>query len=215
MLLPSTLSPSSSSFPERDSTRVLVPGCGNSLVMEHMLDDGYKHITNVDFSPVVITQMEERYKNRGMIFKVADVTKPLPFPNSSFDLILCKGTLDAILCCEGASISAREFTEECCRVLDENHGVLVVITYGNREERMMYFEDENVWPGGVEVKEVPKPRVNSPNVENENDRKSNHYVYICRKGKKEGSSEGKSNTNDELETIHEADENATESRAKL
>lgn len=185
------LSPQAS-FPQRESIRVLVPGCGNSLLMEHMLDDGYKDITNVDFSPVVISQMEERYKDRGMVFKVADVTRSLPFPDASFDLVVCKGTLDAVLCGNGASVSARNFMDECSRVLDADHGVLVIVSYGTKENRIMYLEDEKVWPGGVEIFEVPKPRVNSPNVEDKGS--PNHFIYICRK-------KGRDNLEEQMETL--------------
>lgn len=209
LMVPSTLSPNKS-FPSRDCVRVLVPGCGNSLLMEHMIADGFKHITNIDFSPVVISQMEERYKDRGMVFKLADVTDSIPFPDSSFDLIVCKGTLDAILCSSGATMRARTFVEECSRVLEDEHGVLMVVTYGSQENRMVYFEDEKLWPGGVEVYEVPKPRINSPNVNDKGP--SNHYIYICRKGKCEALKDTTENL--QLEES-EATDTTDSNRAKL
>ena len=147
-----------------------------------MIQDGYKNITNIDFSPVVISQMKERYKESSMIFDVVDVTKPLPFPDSSFDLIICKGTLDAILCSPGATISIRTFIEESSRVLDASHGIMMIVTYGSRENRMQYLEDSKVWPGGIDVFEVPKPEVNNPNVDDKG--APNHFVYICRKNKR-------------------------------
>lgn len=157
---------------------MLVPGCGNSMVMEEMMKDGYANISNVDFSPVVVSQMEERYKDR-MVFKLADVTRSIPFPDSAFDLIVCKGTLDAILCGAGAAANARTFMEECSRVLDESHGVMLIVSHGSPDNRNVYLEDEKVWPGGVELHKVPKPRIDKPTA---NEKGSNdHFVYICRK----------------------------------
>lgn len=201
----SFLSKIDSPFPNRDTTRVLVPGCGNSKMMEDMIEDGFKNITNIDYSPVVISQMEERCKGKGMVFKVADVTRSLPFPDSSFDLIICKGTFDAILCSPGASVNIRTFMEESSRVLDEKHGILIIISYGNRENRMTYLEDPKIWPGGIEIKEVQKPRISTPNVEEKND--TNHYIYICRKKIQE---EEKSEP-----IIQDIDNQTADSRAKL
>ena len=39
-------------------------GCGNSRMSEEMYDEGYKHIVNIDFSPVCIAAMKEKYKGR-------------------------------------------------------------------------------------------------------------------------------------------------------
>lgn len=38
---------------------ILQLGCGNSILQEEMYDAGYKNITNIDISPVVIEQMSE------------------------------------------------------------------------------------------------------------------------------------------------------------
>lgn len=169
--------------------------------MEDMVNDGYSHITCVDFSTVVISQMKERYSEKEEItFIEADVTQTLPFPDESFDLIICKGTMDAILCSPGSGINLRAFMQECSRVLNRQHGVMMTVSYGSPENRLLHMEDENIWPGSVEVITIPKPKVNDPNV----DQKStgaNHYVYMCRKGLKErevnDSSEHEKENNDE------------------
>ena len=102
-----------------------------------------------------------------MKFECADLTKPLPFADGSFDLIMCKGALDSILCSNGSVSSARLMMEECSRVLDPTNGVMFVVTYGNPENRLVYFENkENEWwNGGVDVQTVPKPRIPMKSVE--------------------------------------------------
>ena len=109
------------------SCRVLIAGCGTSQVGEAMLSDGFQNITSIDFSSIVIDQMKEKYTDdwhrnlfanlrherklgeddssntaqppQKMTFEVMDLTKKLKFANNTFDLIVCKGTLDAVLCC--------------------------------------------------------------------------------------------------------------------
>ena len=86
-------------FPENDRCKVLILGCGNSNFSLEMLQDGWGSIINIDFSSVVIEQMKKKYDDYSdsMEFICADITKSLPFSDESFDLIICKGTLDAIL----------------------------------------------------------------------------------------------------------------------
>ncbi|KAL0392577.1 UNVERIFIED_CONTAM: eEF1A lysine and N-terminal methyltransferase [Sesamum radiatum] len=65
---------------EAAEVSILVPGCGNSRLSEHLYDAGFKNITNVDFSKVVISDMLR--KN---------------FGNESFNAIVDKGGLDALM----------------------------------------------------------------------------------------------------------------------
>lgn len=66
-------SPSSSS----GSLQILVPGCGNSRLSEHLYDAGLRDVTNVDFSKVVISDMLRRnIRSRPeMRWRVMDITK--------------------------------------------------------------------------------------------------------------------------------------------
>ncbi|KAK6122905.1 hypothetical protein DH2020_043371 [Rehmannia glutinosa] len=55
---------------------ILVPGCGNSKLSEHLYDAGFRNITNVDFSKVVISDMLRRNvrERPGMKWRVMDMT---------------------------------------------------------------------------------------------------------------------------------------------
>lgn len=81
----STLSSSTGSF------QILVPGCGNSRLSEHLYDAGFRDITNVDFSKVVISDMLRRYirTRPEMRWRVMDITNmqvlvPLNFCGALF-----------------------------------------------------------------------------------------------------------------------------------
>jgi SAM-dependent methyltransferase len=94
-LLPLLQDSSSSSS---DSLQILVPGCGNSRLTEHLYDAGFRDITNVDFSKVVISDMLRRnIRTRPELrWRVMDITK-MQLADESFDTVLDKGALDALM----------------------------------------------------------------------------------------------------------------------
>lgn len=72
-------------------------GCGNSSMSGDMYDAGYQSITNIDYSSVCIGTMRARYSHcKSMTWHQMDI-RQLSFPDASFDVILEKATLDAIL----------------------------------------------------------------------------------------------------------------------
>ncbi|CAG8796433.1 14507_t:CDS:2, partial [Racocetra persica] len=80
---------------------ILMLGCGNSTLSEDMYDAGYHNITNVDFSEIVIENMRNRCIDKvGMSWLVMDI-RDLTFPEETFDVIIDKGTMDALMGDEG------------------------------------------------------------------------------------------------------------------
>lgn len=73
-------------------------GCGNSELSERLYDAGCQNLTNIDVSEVVIRQMNERNAKQRplMTYQLMDATQTT-FPDSHFQAVLDKGTLDAIL----------------------------------------------------------------------------------------------------------------------
>ncbi len=41
---------------------ILIPGCGNAYEAEYLLDSGFKNVTIVDISPLLIRQLESKFK---------------------------------------------------------------------------------------------------------------------------------------------------------
>ena len=63
-----------------------------------MYKDGFQNILNIDYSDVVIKNMRERHKHLiGMTWMVADAQDLTRLDPKSFDVVLEKGTLDAML----------------------------------------------------------------------------------------------------------------------
>jgi SAM-dependent methyltransferase len=159
------------SFPPLEDCKVLIIGCGCSSFGADMIRDGWAgQIVNVDFSPVVIEQMKKKYnesfyndlsKKKGvnsakgaiksdvkrMEFICADLTDESLmeklFADSTFDLILCKATLDAILNTASPLINAQKLIRQCRRMLANQHGILFVVTNGNPDNRLEFFEYDN------------------------------------------------------------------------
>ena len=81
---------------------------------------------------------------------VMDV-RAMSFPSSSFDAVLDKGTLDAILCGADSNRHATQMLEECQRVLKPS-GSLFLITYGQPVSRLSYLEQSRYsWDVTYEV----------------------------------------------------------------
>ena len=96
--------------------RVLIVGHGNSRLGVEMVEDGYSRVTNSDFSAVVIEKMRERYPNMHWI--VADMLSlSTTFSESSFDVVLDKAAMDAIVTDEGDPWDPNEETREMVRTL--------------------------------------------------------------------------------------------------
>ncbi|KAM8850071.1 EEF1A lysine methyltransferase 4 isoform 2-T8 [Spinachia spinachia] len=76
---------------------ILILGCGNSSMSGDMYSAGYHCITNIDYSSVCIATMSDRYSDCvAMTWRQMDV-RHLSFPDASFDVIIEKATLDAIM----------------------------------------------------------------------------------------------------------------------
>lgn len=114
------------------SSAILNIGCGNSRIVEELVQDGYKNLTNVDLSSVVIEEMTKKFADKdGVIFKRMDITK-MEFPTESFDVIFDKGTLDAIY--TGDASAVKTAVVEINRVL-RTGGIFVSVTFGKPNSR--------------------------------------------------------------------------------
>ncbi|XP_007529844.1 endothelin-converting enzyme 2 isoform X1 [Erinaceus europaeus] len=81
----------------RPEDRLLVLGCGNSALSYELYLGGFPDVTSVDYSSVVVAAMRARYAHVPTLrWETMDV-RALDFPTASFDVVLEKGTLDALM----------------------------------------------------------------------------------------------------------------------
>jgi len=96
------------------TAKILIIGCGNSILGEEMYDDGYKNIVNIDIAESVIEKMKLRINGRiGLIYETMDATEMTKLKDAEFDLVIDKGTLDAILNGENSSFIAAKLIKVC------------------------------------------------------------------------------------------------------
>lgn len=122
------------------SNNVLMLGCGNSKLSEQMYEAGYHDILNIDISEVVINQMKKVSEEKGqnkMRWEVMDATNMVEVKDKSFDCVIDKGTLDALISGKNLTI-CEKMLQESMRVLKDD-GQMILITYGSPEGRKRLF----------------------------------------------------------------------------
>ena len=146
--------------------RVLVIGCGNSdFSTELYVKGGFHRVVNVDFSAPVIEEMRRKTLAvcPEMEWRVMDVTA-MAFEEGSFDVVLDKGTLDAIFSTPESAPQAHQMLAEVGRVLSANHGRYMVVTLGQdfilRKLLETFGSGEKGWQ--FDVHAVEDPAATSP-----------------------------------------------------
>jgi len=130
--------------------RILHPGCGNSVMAESMYDAGFRDVLSTDCSEAVIEQMAKRATGQqgsrpGLRWAVMDATA-MDFPDESFDVVVEKGLLDALLCGE-SRVPAALYAKEVFRVLRAG-GVLFLVSFSCRRSFL------ELGPWGFEILEA-------------------------------------------------------------
>ncbi|XP_069474913.1 EEF1A lysine methyltransferase 4 [Ambystoma mexicanum] len=130
----------------RKEDRLLVLGCGDSSLSHDLYQRGYTSITNIDYSPVCIEAMRKRHAEcHGMVWTVMDA-RALTFSDESFDVVLEKGTLDAMMVEErdpwdvsaGTSELLDQVLKEVSRVLRPG-GRFISITFAQPHFRKRHY----------------------------------------------------------------------------
>ncbi|VDK82352.1 unnamed protein product, partial [Cylicostephanus goldi] len=79
----------------RTDSRILHIGCGSSQMSMQLFDLGYRNITNVDYSQVLIGTKQRLHPEMKWICD--DIRSLDSIPSNSFDVVLEKATLEALL----------------------------------------------------------------------------------------------------------------------
>eukprot|EP00741_Cyanophora_paradoxa_P015877 tig00020909_g15328.t1 len=164
----------------RPSDSILMVGCGNSKMSEDMYEDGYKDITNVDISPIVIDAMRRANAERSMHWHTMDIRQLPADWAGKFDVVIDKGTMDALLCGEGSTANVLAMCQNISRVLKPG-GVFVMISYGAPDHRLCYLENREFgW--GIKVHTIAKNLPKYTTIDADDEESSNvHYIYACTK----------------------------------
>uniref|UniRef100_A0A8C8RQV2 Citrate synthase-lysine N-methyltransferase CSKMT, mitochondrial n=1 Tax=Pelusios castaneus TaxID=367368 RepID=A0A8C8RQV2_9SAUR len=149
--------------PKPSPTRVLDVGCGTSDLGLGLYQDSPHpvHISCVDLSPVAIRSLRRllqdvpppRHPLSQLHLCVADATnlEVNSFEDSTFHLVLDKGTCDSLLRCPQGSGQAGRLVAECLRVLQPG-GSLLQFSDEDPDARIPFLEQAS--GTGVTVQEV-------------------------------------------------------------
>jgi SAM-dependent methyltransferase len=145
---------SSSSSPSfRSSLHLLDVGCGNSGLGAALWSRGWTRQTHIDVSEVVIARMKALYRDvAGQCGEwIAMDATQMRFDDASFDIVLEKGTLDALDCTPEEQKVCHAIVRECSRVLRPG-GVLLVVTHGDPRRRLPLLQQEQFGWASVETR---------------------------------------------------------------
>ncbi|XP_057790033.1 uncharacterized protein LOC131006908 isoform X1 [Salvia miltiorrhiza] len=136
------------------NSRVLMVGCGNAVISEDMVKDGFEDIMNIDISSVAIEMMRKKYESVPQLKYIQmDVRDMSLFPDDSYESVIDKGTLDSLMCGTDAPLSASQMLGEVSRLLKPG-GVYMLITYGDPNVRMPHI-NRSVYNWKIELYIIP------------------------------------------------------------
>ncbi|KAG6630308.1 EEF1A lysine methyltransferase 4-like isoform X4 [Carya illinoinensis] len=143
------------------TSRLLMVGCGNAVMSEDMVKDGYEDIMNIDISSVAIDMMRKKYGNIPQLkYMQMDVRDMSFFPDESFDGVIDKGTLDSLMCGTDAPISSAQMLGEVSRLLKPG-GTYMLISYGDPSARMPHLS-RPVYNWKTVLYIIPRPGFEKP-----------------------------------------------------
>ncbi|CAJ0571547.1 unnamed protein product, partial [Mesorhabditis spiculigera] len=144
----------------KPNPRILHVGCGSSQLSMRLYDAGFHDITNVDFSEVLISSSKARYGEGypEMRWICDDMTSLCRLPSKSYDVVLEKATIEALLVGEKSpwspSDSALKMVDDVFssinRVLTSS-GLFLSISFTQPHFRVPALLRRSDW--GVEVEE--------------------------------------------------------------
>ena len=167
------------------TAQVLIVGCGSSRMTEEMYEDGYQNITSIDLSYSAVKLQQEEYKERysNLTFKQMDV-RNLQFKDGTFDAVIDKGLLDAMVCTDGSKGNTESMLKEIHRVLAPT-GTYICVTHGKEDQRKKYLKNVKLYNWNRIKMQLPKPvigqNVKDVKAPNYDDKKNFHFMYICKK----------------------------------
>ena len=130
----------------KPDSRILIVGCGNSSFSADIYDEGFENITNIDFSGVVIDKMKHLNSSRtNMKWVEMDMTK-MTFLNETFDIVLDKAAMDALVVDEGdvwdpkdEVIDSVDRMCQCVRNVLTSSGIFLQISFAQPHFRTKYL----------------------------------------------------------------------------
>ena len=108
----------------------------------------------------------------------------LQFKDGTFDAVIDKGLLDAMVCTDGSKGNTESMLKEIHRVLAPT-GTYICVTHGKEDQRKKYLKNVKLYNWNRIKMQLPKPvigqNVKDVKAPNYDDKKNFHFMYICKK----------------------------------
>ena len=117
----------------------IVLSVGKSNIIECLYKRGFRDITAIDISSVVIQQMQREYASyTGVEFFVMDVRELIKFPENYFSLVFDKGCIDTLFCCTDFISSTKRAFSEIYRVMRQE-STFVLVSHASPRTRVPFL----------------------------------------------------------------------------
>ena len=126
---------------------ILIVGCGNSSFSKDLYNSGFVNIVNIDYSSVLIEKMKVQHAEDcpSMQWIHMDMTQ-LTFPKESFDVVIDKAAMDALMVDEGdvwyPSTDVIQSVDRMCRGVHDvlkPDGIFMQISFAQPHFRTKYL----------------------------------------------------------------------------
>jgi ubiquinone/menaquinone biosynthesis C-methylase UbiE len=153
----------------RPDSEIVDLGCGTSDLLDSLSDEGFLHLTGVDFSSALVTAERDRHATlRSHVeFICADCTE-LPLPSACADACIDKGLLDTVLTGETSFVRAALCVREAHRILRPG-GVFLVVSHSPPDHRLPIIAAQSLAWRSIDHAILPRPGM--PPV----------HLYVCRR----------------------------------
>jgi len=159
------------------TSKVLVVGAGTSRLIEEIYENHSRNITNIDFSGVCVQLMKAKHGDKQDMQWVKMDVRTLAFADATFDVVIDKATMDAVLCGDSSTKNCYFMFKEISRVLKPG-GTCLTVSHGRPDSRRN-FMDKQEFNWEVVDGTIPKPTasVSSATAGSENV----HFTYTMTK----------------------------------
>jgi SAM-dependent methyltransferase len=124
------------------SDHILMQGCGNAPFSKDMYNAGYNRQTNIDYSEVVIEQMQKLHADvqQYLNFQVGD-SRSLMYPKNTFDVVIDKGVYDTLVCYKDKVKAVFDMVYESGRVLKPG-GLYILFSLHDADDLLIFLEKQ-------------------------------------------------------------------------
>ena len=133
--------------------QILIVGCGNSGLSAGLYDAGFKNIVNIDFSETVVDKMKIAHSEQRPLMQwiTMDMTD-MNFDPMSFDVVIDKASMDALMVDEGDVWNPHEstidITDKMCigisKILKLHSGKFIQLSFAQPHFRTKYLMGLNL-----------------------------------------------------------------------